>query len=762
MSLIFTASSQKEYDENGDALTGGGTEIGLERPSHYTNNLRQTLKIPAMSKVAVQSVEFDRKEVSNVTRDNTMEWYIGEILDPTTGTGKTMGETVSTGMPIEMEDAQVSVPEDYSRQDLARFLQGQLRQFILCPTYFNTATVGLPVVGDRSKFNISINSIPNVDISNAAGGDGLGVPGVGVEGGDGNATAIKSWFDPTVVTDGTDPGTTKFSALTNKGDNLIRESATTVTATNPQWEQSQCSPICRSYPVSVTNGEVLFAFNDPTTGAGDPTTSHCWDIGFTRAVTFDADFGTTDGRVGWESRVVRPAQVDGSYDAKSFPVMDFMVSYRFDPTKTNADAANSKKQIRCYQLVSLVGGGQEMMEVEYYQTGGKGGGNAPGNIIDEDGLKAGGGWGGADLCERIRFKFIGECIKVTLENNASTQSHVLCDSSDATGRDKLGVWKSMDINQWSLYPRINMSLKDQNTHIYKYETNIPKDQRNRASGLSGTGVVPIDSWDYPMDGTDHLSSTESDDKWTPGHSWWANRYLQDDYEYNDNDSTPLQENTRVIKKQGLIAQRAFNEMTEDSPWVLLDTGNENPNYISVLMANKTNIGEGEANLTPTEAAGTDIAQNTRGVYACDNGDMGQLIGFPSNPRQSGRLSSGITSARNGTNTESTYFGKWAVTSASAVAVISKTLLISCPTLTHQSYNFCINAPSKFLYHCPRITSGGLSFGRMFFEPGEKTYLDLNNPEPLYLQDLEILLTDKNGVPADDLQGNTSVCLHIKQ
>ena len=51
---------------------------------------------------------------------------------------------------------------------------------------------------------------------------------------------------------------------------------------------------------------------------------------------------------------------------------------------------------------------------------------------------------------------------------------------------------------------------------------------------------------------------------------------------------------------------------------------------------------------------------------------------------------------------------------------------------------------------------------MFFEPHEKTYLDLNNPEPLYIQDLEILLTDKNGVPADDLQGSTSVCLHIKQ
>ena len=142
--------------------------------------------------------------------------------------------------------------------------------------------------------------------------------------------------------------------------------------------------------------------------------------------------------------------------------------------------------------------------------------------------------------------------------------------------------------------------------------------------------------------------------------------------------------------------------------------------------------------------------------------MGTALGFPSNARQAGVMSQGVRSDRAGGNTDSTYFGKWVVSSPSAVAVVSKTLLISCPTLTHQSYNLCINAPSKFLYHCPRVTSSGLSFGRMFFEPSEKTYLDLNNPEPLYIQDLEILLTDKNGVPADDLQGSTSVCLHIKQ
>jgi len=767
MSLIFTASSQKEYDENGDALTGGGTEIGLERPSHYTNNLRQTLKIPPMSKVAVQSVEFDRKQVSNITENDKMEWYIGEILAPSSGTGKTMGECVSTGMPIELKDASGSIDdEDYNRQELATFLQKQLRQYILCPTYFNTAEVA-PNTTDRSKFDMTIKSIAKADISAAGGGDGLGVPGTGDIGDSGNATAIKSWFDPTEATDGDDPGTTKFSALTDDGDNLIRESATTVGATNPQWEQTECSPICRSYPVSVTNGEVLFAFNDPTAGAGDPTASNCWDIGFTRAVTYDADFGTTEGRVGWESRVQRPAHANGSYDDITFPVMDFMVSYRFDPTQPNADAGTSKKQLRCYQLVSIVGGGEEMKEVQYYQTGGSGGSNAPTAILDEDDLAAGGL--GTDVVERIRFKFIGECIKVTLENNAGTEVHVLCDSSDATGRDKLGVWKSIDMNQWALYPRINMSLQNQNTHIYKYETDIPAAGRNRASGLSGEGVSPVDSWDYPMDGQDHLNTADYTDVFTPGHSWWANRYLQKETQFEldpddpDSDQKPLQENTRVTLKQELISDRRFNKLTEDSPWVQLDTGNENPNYISVLMVNKTNIEEGRANLTPTAAVSLGIDPSTiRGIYACDNGTMGELLGFPSNPRQSGALSSGTTSDRAGGNTASTYFGKWVFTSPSSVAVVSKTLLISCPTLTHQSYNFCINAPSKFLYHCPRITESGKSFGRMFFEPHEKTYLDLNNPESLYVQDLEILLTDKNGVPADDLQGSTSVCLHIKQ
>ena len=771
MSLIFTASSQREYDETGSALTGNPSELGLERPSHYKNNLKNTLKIPPMSKVAVQSVEFDRKQVSTIDpATDTLQWYIGEILDPSSGSGKTMGECVSTGMPIFLKDAKApDFSNDFSREELAKFIQEQLRKYILHPAYFNTATIE-PLSTDRSRFEISINSIAKRDASSAGGGDGLGVPGTGDSGDDGNATAIKSWFSPKDETNGADPGTTRFSALTNNGDNVIRQTATTVTSGNAQWEDDECSPICRSFPVSVSGGEVLFAFNDPTSGPGDPSTSNCWDIGFTRALTYDADFGTTNGRNGWEQRVQRPPQADGSYTEDTFPLMDFMVSYRFDPDVSQADIATAKKQLRCYQLVNtsvgLAPDDYEIKEVKYYQTGGSGGSNAPTNIIDEDDLAAGGL--GTDQVDRIRFKFIGECIKVTIENDAGTEVHVLCDSSDATGRDKLGVWKSIDMNQWGLYPRINMSLQNQNTHIYKYETDIPQVSRNMANGPSLTNT-DVPSWDYPMDGQDHLQTAFESDIFLPGWCWWSNRYLQEITDFDPAGGgvlIPLAENTLVTQKQNLIRTRPFQRLEVDSPWVQLDTGSENPNYIHVLLANKTKISEEAANLTPAEAYGSPALgvspEDIRGVYACDTGSMGIALGFPSNARQAGVMSQGVRSDRAGGNTESTYFGKWVVSSPSSVAVVSKTLLISCPTLTHQSYNLCINAPAKFLYHCPRITSSGLSFGRMFFEPSEKTYLDLNNPEPLYIQDLEILLTDKNGVPADDLQGSTSVCLHIKQ
>jgi hypothetical protein len=761
MSLIFTNSSQDEYDDSGNPIAGFGDPIGLERPYHYKNNLKNTLIIPPNSKVAVQSVEFDRMPLTDIQKEDQLEWWLGEILDTgVAATKKTMGQTVSVPMPIFMEDDYQSPNQDYTRKEMAKFLQTQIRGYLLCPSYYGTAICN-QFTTDLQRFNFEVTSLANTEHAAAAAGTGLGLPGTTTNG-------FQSWVQPTRA-NVDDPGLTIFEA-TNDGDNLHRR-----TATNPlydgtasgggadkrMWDVTECSPICRSYPISQTNGNAMFAFNDASAVMNE------WDIGFTRGVTYHGD--QKEGL--WMDKVKRPGFVNGTpYDEQNFPVMDFMVSFRYDPTAIDLPGAN--KQIRCYQLKMDKNGLKRMEQIEYWQVagGGFGGSNAPATIVDETNMVVGLG-GMSGIPDRIKFTFLGETLKVELTDNTASAFYTICDSSDSTGRDKRGVWKSVDMNSWGLYPRINMSHSGQNTHIYEYDSPMIDNQRNR------NNVANVLSYDYPLDPDDwqnvDRSQTESGGYvFSPGSSWWANRYLQAEATENDDgDITGFPTNREVLQRTELIDQKTFNlphgdANCEDSPWIGLDGDNQNPAYVHSILAQRNNTTMAEANITPARALtlpGTPTPKY--GIVPCETSTMALALGLADlNPIQAGEGPNvlGVTSKRDGSGAGSTNYGKWVVQSINDVTILAKTLLVSCHSLTHQSYNFCINAPSKFLYHCPRFTADGRSSGRMFFEPAEKTYVTLNNPNELHIQDLEVKLTDKNGRPAKDLQGSTSVVFHIDQ
>jgi hypothetical protein len=83
-------------------------------------------------------------------------------------------------------------------------------------------------------------------------------------------------------------------------------------------------------------------------------------------------------------------------------------------------------------------------------------------------------------------------------------------------------------------------------------------------------------------------------------------------------------------------------------------------------------------------------------------------------------------------------------------------------LNHRTYNSCKNSISKILYHVPRFTNDGRQFGDLFWEVGEKTYVDLNNTETFTLNQLQVQIVDKNERIVDDLVGDTIIVFHIKQ
>lgn len=102
-------------------------------------------------------------------------------------------------------------------------------------------------------------------------------------------------------------------------------------------------------------------------------------------------------------------------------------------------------------------------------------------------------------------------------------------------------------------------------------------------------------------------------------------------------------------------------------------------------------------------------------------------------------------------------------SVAPILTSSKSLFVRVNNLTQQSVNAQLgNAYSKIIGHLPRFDSAGNELGHLYFEPNSKTYLALNNVQPLYLNSFDIDLVYDNETYADSLSGKTIVVLHIRK
>ena len=755
MSLIFTNSSQREYEDENDLPT----TYGIERPFAYRNNLKNTLKIEKDSEVAVQSVEFNRKSQMVITDDNYFSYYLGQQLSNI----QSLGSTTSIPMPVSFK----GINSKISRKELATELQKLLRKTLGKPEYFNQFTVGTNAT-ETEKFDFTSNTKANVEIV-AAGG--MGQPTLAY---DATARTNLSWFvdwtrmKTDIYTVG---GDFVGFTISDSGNTFTRDRATTALGPDTRlWEEEESCAINRNYPISTNAGSCVFTFVTPSsTAVGDISQ---FDIGFTRPTTF-ANRDNLQSNKPWTSGfgVVPPVEISNGSQyplAKgAFPFFDYVASFRY-----STDDATTR-QLRLYQVMNGdngTSGGYEpqMVEVKYYQTDGHGGTNAPATILNETDFIT-------NSWTHLKWTFTGELIKLEVGDDLDAYT-LVCDSGDDTGRDKKGVWKSVDQNQWTMYPKINLSMAADTMKIDSYDSAIAFADRNSAGQPLTT--VNADAYNYPMDGDDFMNQRGG--QYQQGSSWWDRRYLFQNVNSPDNDDEyfgrGLDVNIPVAELQEIVFDRRWNmnpyldwsthprgdeDPPIDSPWIGMDaSATEAIKYVGVIIATSTSVNSSDAEDIP-------ISQNDSqaGIYAgtgTNGGNSAKLLGFlDGNPVQG---IAGTSSDRAGANPDADplYLSKWVVTSDATVQFNPRTLLVSCPTLTHQSYNLCLNAPSKFLYHCPRFTNTGLSHGRMFFEPPTPMYVRMNNQEDIYLQDLEINLTDKNGQPATDLQGATSVVLHIRK
>ena len=84
-------------------------------------------------------------------------------------------------------------------------------------------------------------------------------------------------------------------------------------------------------------------------------------------------------------------------------------------------------------------------------------------------------------------------------------------------------------------------------------------------------------------------------------------------------------------------------------------------------------------------------------------------------------------------------------------------------LTPISYNAGIKRMSKIIYHLPRFDNSNNESGEgLYFEPAERTYIDLNNPAEIAVNQLHLDIITQQETPIDDLTGRTIIVLHFRE
>lgn len=92
---------------------------------------------------------------------------------------------------------------------------------------------------------------------------------------------------------------------------------------------------------------------------------------------------------------------------------------------------------------------------------------------------------------------------------------------------------------------------------------------------------------------------------------------------------------------------------------------------------------------------------------------------------------------------------------------TKSLFVRLENFTQQSVNARQGNRSNIIAHLPRF-DGQVETGRIFYEPKNLIYLDLNNSEPLHINSFDISFCYSNEQYATNLTGQSVVVLHIRE
>ena len=95
-------------------------------------------------------------------------------------------------------------------------------------------------------------------------------------------------------------------------------------------------------------------------------------------------------------------------------------------------------------------------------------------------------------------------------------------------------------------------------------------------------------------------------------------------------------------------------------------------------------------------------------------------------------------------------------------LVRNSMFCRLTSLTQKSSNGFTGNESKILYHCPRFDAAGRDSGELYYEPSEKTYLDISNPNDIQVNSFTVDFVTRDERLATGMIGSSTVMLHIRE
>ena len=128
----------------------------------------------------------------------------------------------------------------------------------------------------------------------------------------------------------------------------------------------------------------------------------------------------------------------------------------------------------------------------------------------------------------------------------------------------------------------------------------------------------------------------------------------------------------------------------------------------------------------------------------------------------GFVERGVLDSNNATQTDADQ--QTIYDSDSAPSIQAKdSMFIRLDNFTQKSFNAGTGRPSKIIHHVPRFDTSNREIGAgLYFEPHEKTYIKLNNSNPIVINELDFSICNSREQMITDLTGETIICLHFRK